>query len=297
MRLALVIVLNLMLTGCALWRSDREEPVESRSQREEKTGEVLKPSEALKPKSSEIASPISDRFYMRAIYFQPTVTTDLRVDPTRTTPGTELSGEDDLGLDDVLNQGRLEFDIRMERRNHVRIDYFKMSRFKQQPLSQDIVFGDFVFDEGTTFRTKFDWRVLSITYTYSFIRFERFEAGLGLGFHVIEAQAEGREPGTVRVEKTSQAAIFPTIAFNSAFRISKRWSATLRGQQYSATPEDFEGSMSDYHFDLQYRWRKNLTIGLGYTMLETDVKVIDTDDPLTFNMSTKGPELFFRASF
>jgi hypothetical protein len=191
----------------------------------------------------------------------------------------------------------MEFDIRMKRRNHVRIDYFKMSRFHEQPLPRDIQFGDFTFQEGTVFRSKLDWRVLSITYTYSFFRFDRFEAGVGLGLHLIEAQAEGREPGTTRVEKNSKVAPFPTVAINSAFRLSKRFSVTARAQQFSASPEDIKGSMSDYHIDLQYRWHKNAAIGLGYTMLETDVEVTDTDDPLTFNMSTKGPELFFRVSF
>ena len=206
MRLALVLVLSLALTGCALWRSDREEPVEPRSTAEDKSGPVLKPSEALKPKSLDIASPVSDRFYMRGMYFQPTVNTVLRLDPSDTAQGTLLDAEEDLGLDDVINQGRMEFDIRMERRNHVRIDYFKLSRFSQQLLTQDIQFGDFTFEEGTTFRSKLDWRVLSITYTYSFFRFERFEAGIGLGVHLIEAQAEGRQPGTTRFERNSKVA-------------------------------------------------------------------------------------------
>ena len=297
MRLALVIVLNLLLTGCALWRSDREEPVELPSERTEKSGPVLKPSEALKPKSLEIASPITDRFYMRAIYFQPAVDTQLRLDRNAVTPGTLLNAEQDLGLDDTINQGRMEFDIRMARRSHMRIDYFKLSRYHEQPLGQPIVFGDFDFPQGTRFRTKLDWRVLSLTYTYSFLRFERFEAGLGLAAHVIEAQAEGRQPGTTLFEKTSEVAIFPTLAFNAMVRITKRFSATLRAQQFSASPEGLEGSMSDYHLDLQYRWHKNLAVGLGYTMLETDVKVTDSDNPLFFNMATDGPELFVRFSF
>src|SRR5690349_22498782 len=123
MRLGLIVLLCLLNTGCALWRRDREEPVEN-GPRKEKAEPVLKPSEALKPKSLDLASPISDRFFMRGSYFQGTVATTLRVDSTNaTTPdGTILSGEEDLGLDDVVDQGRLEFDVRMANRSHVRID-------------------------------------------------------------------------------------------------------------------------------------------------------------------------------
>jgi hypothetical protein len=298
MRLGLIVLLCLLNTGCALWRRDREEPVEN-GPRREKAEPVLRPSEALKPKSLEIASPVSDHFFMRGTYFQGTVETTLRVDSTgSTTPdGTVLSGEEDLGLDDVVDQGRMEFDVRMANRNHVRIDYFKLNRFSQQTLPRDIEFGDFTFEEGDTFRAKLDWRMLGITYTYSVFKFERFEAGFGLGLHVLEAHAEGSEPGTLNRESDSEAGIFPTVAVSGAFRISKRWAVTARGQTFSASADGFDGTLSDYHADVQYRWRKNFAVGIGYSQIEVDLNVLDADQPLFFNMSTSGPELFFRASF
>jgi hypothetical protein len=297
MRLTLIVLLCLLNAGCALWRKDKEEPVENRGPVAPKAEPVLKPSEALKPKSLDIASPVSDHFYMRGTYFSGSVETLLRLDPNTVLEGTTLSGEDDLGLDDKVDQGRMEFDIRMRENNHVRIDYFKLNRFSEQPLPRDIVFGDEIFEEGTTFRSKLDWRVFTLTYTYSFVHTNRFEGGLGLGISVIEAQAEGGEPGTLNREEASEVGIFPTIAANLAFRISKRWSITARGQQFSASPEDFEGEMAEYHGDIQYRWRKNFAIGIGYTMMETNLEVFDSDQPLLFNLDTSGPELFFRASF
>jgi hypothetical protein len=297
MRLTLVILLCLVNAGCAITRNDQEEPVQNDGPREQKAEPELKPSEVLKPKSLELASPVSDHFYVRGTYFPASVETILRLDPNTITQGDTLSGEDDLGLDDQVDQGRMEFDIRMGERSHVRIDYFKLNRFAEQPLPRDIIFGDFTFDEGTVFRSKIDWRMLTTTYTYSLFRSDRFEAGIGLGIHLIEAKAEGGEPGTLDREEASEVGIFPTIAANLAFRISKRWSVTARGQQFSASPDDFEGKMSDYHADVQYRWRKNFAIGLGYSVLETDVEVFDSDNPLMFNLKTSGPELFVRVSF
>jgi len=301
MRLALVLVLSLVMSGCALLRKDKEEPVESPSSSPATHGRaepVLKPSEVMSPDTTDIASPVSDHFAFRIIYFQPSVTTDVRLDPTNTPgAGTLLSGEKDLGLDDQVNQFRAEFDLRMRERHHLRADFFKLSRFQQGQLPRDIQFGDFAFQEGDNFRTKLDWRVMSITYTYQFLKFERFEAGLGLGVHIIQAQAEGGEPGTLNRERDTEVGIFPTIAANAAFRISKRWSVTARGQSFSASPEDFKGKMSDYHLDLQYRWHENLAVGLGWSMLESNLEVTDTEQPLLFDLETTGPELFFRASF
>ena len=56
--------------------------------------------------------------------------------------------------------------------------------------------------------------------------------------------------------------------------------------------------MSDYHADIQYRWRKNFAVGLGYSEARDRSRTcIDTDQPLLFNMDVSGPELFFRVSF
>jgi hypothetical protein len=297
MRLGLIVLLCVLNAGCAIVREDQNEPVENNGPRKDKAEPVLKPSEALKPNLHEWASPITDHFYVRGTYFHAAVNTVLRVDPNATAKGTTLNGEDDLGLDSPVDQGRIEFNFRMREKNNVRIDYFKLDRFKEQPLPRDIIFGDFIFPAGTTFRSHLDYRQLNITYTYSAWKSDRFEAGLGLGLHIVEAHAEGGEPGTLNHEKTDNVGIFPTIAVNGAWRISKRWALTIRGQQFSASPENFEGKLADYHGDVQYRWRGNLAFGLGYSKLQTHVLVTDPTNPGLFDLDTAGPEFFVRASF
>ncbi len=299
MRLGLVILLSLLMSGCALWRKDKEEPVQSRAERE-KAEVVLKPSEALQAEKQELASPVSDRFYMRGGYFQGNVATDLRIDSTdaQTPDGTLLSAEDDLGLDDVIDQARMEFNFRLGERNQVRFDYFKLNRFGQVVLDQDVEFGDFSFDAGDTFRTKLDWRTLSMTYTYSLFRADRFEAGLGMGLYILEIKAEGGEPGTLNRDRGSEAGLFPTLALNAAYRISKRWAITGRVNQLKlVNVDDAEGSFLDWHADIQYRWRKNFAVGLGYTQYNLELELTNVDEPFLYNLDVKGPELFFRASF
>jgi hypothetical protein len=297
MRLGLVILLCLLNTACAIVRKDKEEPVEDVPTRRGRAETVLKPSEVLKPKGLEVASPVSDSFAMRATYFTAGVTTEFAVGPSQNVGGTTLSGEDDLGWDDQVDQFRMEVDLRLATRHHLRVDYFKLNRFSELPLPRDISFGNFVFTEGTNFRSKLDLRVLTITHTYQFFKFDRWEAGGGLGFHIVQAQAEGGTPGTLNREEISEVGYFPTIALNGAFRISKRWAITARGQYFAATPEDFDGSMADYHADIQYRWRKNFAVGLGYTKLAQHLALVERDNPVLYNLDTAGPELFFRVAF
>lgn len=315
MRFGLVLLLCLLNTGCALWRRDRDEPVEN-GPRQQTAEPVLKPSEALKPKSLEVASPVSDRFYVRISAFGASPETNLRLDPTTPAfvfvppipcpavgctpaPGTELVGEEDLGLDDQVEQARMEFDVRMSDRNHLRIDYFKLNRFGDTVLTEPISFGEQDYGVGDNVRTNLDWRVLSLTWSYSLFKAERFEAGAGLGVHVIEAHAEIKEPGTLNFEKFDEVAPFATIAFNAAYRISKRWSITARGQAFEYSQDEITGKLSDFHADIQYRWHKNMAVGLGYTQLryELDREAVVGNQPAFFDLSVPGPELFFRASF
>src|SRR5688572_26242887 len=258
MRLGLVILLSLLMTGCALWRKDKEERVENRQEREQSAEPVLKPSEALKPKSRELASPVSDLFYLRGSYYRADIASELRISSTGSDPdipdGDLVSFEDDYGLDDVLDQGRIEFDIRMGERNHLRVDYFKVNRFGETVAQNAINVGDFDVQVGDTIRSKFDWRVLSLTYTYSLLKGERFEAGVGIGAHIVETKYEISEPGTTGRENLSEANPFATIAVNAAYRISKRWAVTGRAQTYTLDKDGYEATMSDYHADIQYRW-------------------------------------------
>jgi hypothetical protein len=301
MRLGLVILLSLLMTGCALWRKDKEERVENRQEREQSAEPVLKPSEVLKPKSRELASPVSDLFYLRGSYYRADIASELRISSTGSDPdipdGDLVSFEDDYGLDDVLDQGRIEFDIRMGERNHLRVDYFKVNRFGETVAQNAINVGDFDVQVGDTIRSKFDWRVLSLTYTYSLLKGERFEAGVGIGAHIVETKYEISEPGTTGRENLSEANPFATIAVNAAYRISKRWAVTGRAQTYTLDKDGYEATMSDYHADIQYRWRKNFAVGLGYTNLIAEFIMDDDIQPFEFRMDTSGPELFFRASF
>jgi hypothetical protein len=150
--------------------------------------------------------------------------------------------------------------------------------------------------------TQLEWRNLTFTYTRSLLYTERFEAGVGLGISIIEARARGEVPARNIREHQEAVGAFPTIALDGTWRISKRWSLNLRGQRFSTSVNEFTGSLADYHGDVQYRWRENMAFGLGYTRLKTLVDVgKDNAQPgdLTgrFEQSTRGPEVFFRASF
>lgn len=256
--------------------------------------ELLQP-----PKKGLQASPITDRFALRLSYFQPSINTVLRLDRSDTgRAGTNLNVENDLGLDDSANMFRAEMIIRLRERNRLRVDYFKTTRYGDKVLNQTINFGDQTFQVADRAQTSLDYRALGLTYTRSVLYFDRFELGVGLGIALLEGHAKGEVVARNIREKEDGVAPYPTLALDTTWRISKRWSLNARAQTFTAHLTDFTGSLSDYHGDIQYRWRRNFAFGLGYTSLRIRAESTDTDNmPGKFNQDIEGPEFFVRASF
>jgi len=284
---ATLIVLNAV-AGVAL-AQEATDPQPARPPRE-----LLQP-----PKKGLQASPITDRFALRITYFAPKIDTFLRLDNSDTgRAGTNLDVEKDLGLDDKANMFRAEMIFRLREKNRLRVDYFKSTRYGDKVLNQTINFGDQTFFVTDRAQTNIDYRSLGLTYTRSVLYFDRFELGVGLGISLLQAHAKGEVVARNIREKEDGVAPYPTLALDSTWRISKRWSFNARGQTFTANLSDFKGSLSDYHGDFQYRWRRNFTFGLGYSMLRIRAESTSTKNmPGKFNWDFKGPEAFIRASF
>src|SRR5512142_2691357 len=83
--------------------------VPAHAERDPWSGAPIKPD-----KHRMIPSPITDRFYVRGTFFNPAVSTSIRVDTQSPgaglpgTAGTLISGEKDLGLVGRKPQGRIE---------------------------------------------------------------------------------------------------------------------------------------------------------------------------------------------
>jgi hypothetical protein len=254
-------------------------------------------------KKRQTPSPITDRFYVQGTFFSPAVTTDLRVDGQSPggglpgLPGTLVSGEKDLGLDSRIPQGRIELMIRMRERSKLRVDYFETNRSGDRVLDRQIQFGDQTFEVADRVTSTLDWREFNLTYTYSLIRTDRFEVGTGLAIAFLEADARGAVESKQLRQEVSGAGAFPTIPLDVAWRISRRFAATARAQYFHASVNNFEGSLAEYHGDVQYRWTPNFTLGGGYTVMKSSLDINDTDFPGLFRLNVRGPEAFFRISF
>ncbi len=252
----------------------------------------------LPPRKHEVASPITDHFYILGAFYTPKFHTSLRVDPSTTIPGvtgTPLSGETALGLPDKKNMGRVEFMFRLHERHKVRVDTFEANRTGNKVLTQDLTIGDQTFTAGQATRTELNWRQFAITYTYSIIHKEHFELGTGLAAYFLQIDLLTQAPG--QREEVSAATPFPALPVDMTWVISRRWALTGHGAYLKARHNSFAGFYADYHIDAQYRWNPNFVVGLGYTNMRSSLSRTGGSLPGVVNVSIHGPEAFLRFSF
>ena len=267
-------------------------PLRLAAERDKYSGAPLPPQKKL-----PIPSPITDHFYVKGTAYFSKLDTLLRVDNGVGVPGTLVSAERDLGLRQSVTQGHLELMFRMRERNRLRVDYYDSDRTGQKQLTRTINFGDETFILNDLATTALQWRIFGLTYTYSFLRTERFELGGGLGAYLLQGEATGEVQARALRQEVSGVAAFPTVALDAAWRISRRFALTVRGQYLHAAVNNFSGSLGDYHADLQYRWKPNFAIGLGFSELRISLNVDGGSFPGILDVKTRGPEAFFRVSF
>jgi len=254
----------------------------------------------LPPATHEPASPITDHFYIRAAFYTPKYNTNFRVDPTNAPPGTTgtpVNAENDLGLAHRERQGVVDFMFRLRDRNKVRVGYFESKRSGSQVLANDIVFGNQTFPAGELAQTSFDLEQFNITYTYSFIRTNRFEVGSGLALYFLQLDVIGQVPAQGLRQEVTAATPFPALPLDLTWCLSRRWAATAQAAYLKVNTHNLSGSYLDTHADIQYRWVPNFVVGAGYASIRTDLTHRNGSFPGGVKMTISGPQVFVRFSF
>jgi hypothetical protein len=244
-----------------------------------------------------IPSPITDHLALSAGFYWGHVSTFGQFNSGKGVPGTTLTAEQDLGLTSQVYQPRIEIMFRLQKRGRLRVNFFDLRRAGEKQLSRQIQFGDQTFQASELVQSNINWRQMDLTYTYSFLRGERYELGGGLGVHLLEAQATGQIPGTPQRADFSQAGPFATIALDGTYLIDRHWSFNARAQYLRISIGSFTGLLDDYHADFQYRWRRNMAFGVSYDHAEDEVDVRNHDPSGVLRLTFTGPQLFVRVSY
>ena len=244
-----------------------------------------------------LGSPHEEKFRLRAGVFSADTDTDMRLDADDGTLGTEVSAEEDLGLADHSDVGDVEVELRIREKHRVRFNYFKIERAATEVLDRTIRFGNDVYNAGDEVLSSIDMRNFALTYSYEALRFDRYELGVALGVNIVELNAQARVPARGIREEESRAGPTPTVGIHTLVRITERIHAEARADYMQLQVDDFEGTVTNLYGAVVYRFNRNIGVGLGYMLLDTEVESNDPGDTGRFNISNSGGLLFVRVTF
>lgn len=251
----------------------------------------------LKPPKMEIASPITDRFALRGLFYSSDITETVRYDNNAGVPGTLISAENTLGFPGRLRKPGLDMMFRIGKRHRIHADFYKMTRSGDAVISQQIRFGEDTYQPGDRVVSTMDLRKMGIAWTWSAVRTEKLELGVGLALHLMQLQGELQVPSRFERERLDAAGPFPSLAVEGSWRVTRRFSLNLSGNWLGGTLDNVEGRYQSMHADLQLRVRPNFALGVGYSQTQFRVDSQTTDFAGFFNLKYKGPEAFLRVSF
>jgi hypothetical protein len=253
----------------------------------------------LQPPVVEVPSPITDRFSVRALFYRPSISTIVRYDDSASGAGTTISGEDTIGLPDTKNQAWVDLRFRLAPRHRIEAQYYQLKRKGDAVLTQSVDFGDDTFrpSDGTVISTS-ELRQLNLGYSYSLLRREQLELGVGLGIHLLQLTGSLEAPAAFKRQTLDTAGPFPTLAADFSWRFMRRFSLNTAAQFLTFSHGGVKGRSLAWDADVEFRAHRNLAVGLGYA--STGYRIDSTDPDFFsgyFKLKHQGPQLFLRAAF
>ncbi len=147
-----------------------------------------------------------------------------------------------------------------------------------------------------------DWYIVEAT--YSFIHNERWDVGLGAGFHVVDidttivaAASIGEESRVQQVVGLDTLAPLPNILGFARWRLSDRLIATARFGWFGLSYDKYDGEMTNLHALLRYDLTERWGLEAGYQFVKLDVDVDEDRYTSVFDMDFDGPMAVLRFTF
>ncbi len=238
---------------------------------------------------------LQDGFTLEVGAYAPTVKTTAHFDSTLG-PGTSVSFEDDLGLDDRKVSVSLLGKLRLGQRWRIEGEYFALNRSGSRAIDKTINWGGNTYPIGITADSEFDSDIYRLSVGYSFIKDTQAEFGVALGLHVTDFNMSIAGANVAR--RTADAlAPLPTIGFYGSYALTPRWLLSGRVDFFSLKYNDYDGSLVNAVAAVDYRFTRNFGIGLGYRYVDYDLDVTKSSFSGGVQYQFSGPVLYLVGSF
>jgi len=223
-----------------------------------------------------------DRFKLSAGTFISDYDSDFRISNDELGIGTLLSFEDHLGLEDSKTVFRLAGHYRFSAKHRVNFSYVDLSRDGKTVTTFPIIIDDTFYRKGTRLKTQFDYRVLKLSYGYSFWQTEKFDFSASVGGYIFNVDlnvipSEGPKEGE------SGTAPFPMFGLHLNYRLTDRLMLVAGYEYFTIDRNDIEGELIDVILNLEYKAFEKVGLGIGYNNVSISADNSDDNDKFEYD--------------
>ncbi len=217
-------------------------------------------------------SGLDQKFWMQLGAFRPSVDTRIRYDDDGGGLGSNIDGENDLGLRDAKTIGTLLLGARLKDRWRLEFEYFSLDRSASKTArSGSIKFGNNLYPASLELDSRFDSKVYRLSAGYSFWKTPQAEWGLVGGLHVTDFRiglntmelVNGVNTAT-RIEQRNKTVPLPTIGMYGNYVLASRWELSGRADVFSLRHGGYDGSLLNLQANVAYRFTPQVALALGY---------------------------------
>lgn len=239
-------------------------------------------------------------------FFQKFETT-VRVDSEEYGKGTEISLEDDLGIDS--NQANFRGDGYWRFGRHGRLDfsYTGWNRAASHTIDRDITIDDTTYHAGATIDSRIQVSAFELYYGYSFWNTPEFELGLQLGVSALVNKISVEGTGTISggggsaggsftSESRSLTAPIPAIGAQFRYTLLPGFLFSARVRGIGATIDDIKASSFQWRAGLDYYPWKNVGFGAAYDYMDISVEK-QSDPTVELDYKYSGPMAYLSLVF
>ena len=242
--------------------------------------------------------PGQDRFKILVGGYFPSIDTELRVD-TPLDLNEKVDLEDSLGFNDDDALWRLDGYWRFFKRHRLGFGYYGFSRDASATLEEDIEFEDIIFKEGAKTDSELNLDFYTISYMYSFLQGEKWEAAGGLGIFWIDFDfsiAGSWQINDNEIQEAFETADFegplPFLGLKFDYYITPKWLAKAKAGYFAIEIEDIDGSLTNLGAGLEYQFTRTFGLGVGYDYFRTDVTADNSSERIDLVYKYHGVQVF-----
>lgn len=249
---------------------------------------VVMPTPAAAQEDVAIHPYLSSKFFASFGFFRPDQKIELSLDGSVNLPDPEpspnLDFSETFGFSSSDRTGSAEFGWRFAKKWMLRGQYFRVEDTSRVTLEEDVPWGEYVFNEGTSIGAGTDFQITRLFFGRTFGTTVNREFGAGLGIHALDISAYVNGNATVdgvdvgfRQERASINGPLPNIGAWYMQAFSERWAVTVRVDWLQATVGDYDGGIVNAAASIGYAFGDHFGMGLAYNYFKIDVKVNDSD--------------------